>query len=360
MSSTSHPTPLAALIEELVRVGYFLEFAVAGTLAETVFFSAYGIFFGVALYSIFRKGLRSWASIIMLLVVVYLYVASAAQWAMNVWVTFEKIQGLLMASDVPFQDRAKVASVKVFKVVGIQEAIYDFNMVVGDSVVVWRTWAVYQDRVQHRILVFLLPGVLLLLTFVYSVIDTVCSNYDGTAPLPGVCSKAGMIGWALSAATNIICTIFIGLKARRHRKVTQSLGKPSRMSGEKILSILFDSGFIYSLLWVSQVISFVAEDHITLTSPAVYLWGVIGAMGNQVAGIYPTLIIVIVNLRRTIWEDEGSSMPVSSPLRYASNPNLSGMTDTFGSQRRGDSVYAESVLDITGDKAFVDGKYPRL
>ncbi|KAJ7214157.1 hypothetical protein C8J57DRAFT_1397523 [Mycena rebaudengoi] len=362
MSSNSHQTPLAAVLEELVDVGFFIQHAVAGTIAQTIFFSAYGIFFAVALYSIFRKGLRSRAAIIMLLVVVYLYVASAAQWAMNVWVTLTKIHGFLMVPDVPFRDRPELAEAAILKVVGVQEAIFDFNMAVGDSVVVWRTWAVHQHRVQRRILVILVSGTLLLLTFIFSIIDTACSNYDGAAPLPGVCYEAGIIGWGLSAATNITCTIFIGLKARRHRKITRPLGKSSRMSGEKVLSILFDSGFIYSLLWLSQVISFFATAHIiTLTSPAVYLWGVISAMGNQMAGFYPTLVIVIVNLRRTIWEDEEESMPVSSPLRWTPNAKRSEMTDTFGSQREDDAVHSESVFDITSDKAFVDAsKHPRV
>ncbi|KAJ7482063.1 hypothetical protein B0H11DRAFT_2022964 [Mycena galericulata] len=333
MSSKSDQTQLAAVLEELVDVGFFLQHAVAGTVAQTVFFSAYGIFFAVALYSIFRKGLKFRAGILMLVVVVYLYVASAAQWTMNLWVTLTKIHGFLMV-DVPFPDRAKLAEVAILKVVGVQEAIFDFNMSVGDSVVVWRTWAVYQHRAQRRILVILLRGTLLLLTFIFSVIDTACSNYDG--PLPGVCYQAGAVGWGLSAATNLTCTIFIGLKARQHRKITQPLGKPSRI-----------------LLWLIQVISFFASAQIiTLTSPAVYLWGVISAMGNQMAGFYPTLVIVIVNLRRTIWEEEEES---TRALRWTPNSRRSGMTDSFGS--RGD----DTVFDITSDKTFVDArKYPRV
>ncbi|KAF7374035.1 hypothetical protein MSAN_00284200 [Mycena sanguinolenta] len=274
MSSKSDATQLAAVLELLVEVGFELQHAVAGTIAQTIFFSAYGVFFAIAVYSIFRKGLRSWASIIMLLVVVYLYLASAAQWAMNAWVTFAKIHGFLMVTSVPFPEGAKLAAVEIFKVIGVQEAIFDFNMAVGDSVVVWRTWAVYQDRNRRRILAILVPGILLLLTFVFSIIDTVCNNYHGTAPLPAICNTAGGIAWGLSAATNIACTILIGLKARRHRKITRPLGKPSRMSAETILSILFDSGFIYSLLWLSQVISFFAAANlITLTSPSVFVWG---------------------------------------------------------------------------------------
>jgi hypothetical protein len=113
---------------------------------------------------------------------------------------------------------------------------------------------------------------------------------------------------------------------------------------------------------LSQIISFFATAHIiTLTSPAVYLWGVISAMGNQMAGFYPTLVIVIVNLRRTIWEEEEESMPVSSPSRWTPNAKRSGMTDTFGSQRGNDAGHVESVFDITSDKAFVDAsKHPRV
>ncbi|KAJ6536036.1 hypothetical protein B0H19DRAFT_1079570 [Mycena capillaripes] len=364
MSDSLYSSRLPArLPKPSFSVSAFMEIS---TFAEG-FLGAYGVFFAVALYSIFRKGLKSWVAIIMLLVVVYLYVASATQWAMNAWVTFTKIHGFLMVADVPFQARPRLAEAAILKVVGIQEAIFDFNMTVGDSVVVWRTWAVYQHRAQRRILVILVP-------------DTACSNYDGAAPLPGICYQAGLIGWGLSAATNIACTIFIGLKARRHRKITRPLGKPNRMSAERVLSILFDSGFIYSLLWVrnsatlltiidqelifqlSQIISVFATAHIiTLRSPAVYLWGVIAAMGNQMAGFYPTLVIVIVNLRCTVWEDEEESIPVGSSSRWTVNTKGSGKTDAFGSQRGEDIVNVERVFDITSDKAFVHAsKYPRV
>ncbi|KAJ7478702.1 hypothetical protein B0H11DRAFT_2194269, partial [Mycena galericulata] len=326
MSSNSDQTPLVAVLKELVAVGFHLQQGVVGTITQTIFFSAYGIFFAVALYSIFRKGLRSRAAIIMLLVVVYLYVASAAIWAMSVWAILTKIVGLLMVPDVPFSDRGKLVNAAVLKVSGIQEAIFNFNMVVGDSVVVWRTWAVYQHRVQRRILVILAPSTLLLLTFIFTIIDTACSNYQGAGPLPGVCNEPLPIGWGLSAATNITCTIVIGLKARQHRKTTRLLGKHSRMSGEKALSILFDSGFIYSLLWLSQMITLYTTAHIT-SSLVAYLEEVIIALVAQMAGLYPTLVIVIVNLRHTIWEAEEKPMPISSPLRCTLNAKRSGMTD---------------------------------
>jgi hypothetical protein len=69
----------------------------------------------------------------MLLVVVYLYVASAAQWAMNVWVTLTKIHGFLMVPNVPFRNRPELAEAAILKVVGVQEAIFDFNVCAGSQ-----------------------------------------------------------------------------------------------------------------------------------------------------------------------------------------------------------------------------------
>lgn len=104
-------------------------------------------------------------------------------------------------------------------------------MIIGDSVVIWRTWAVYQ----HRILAILLPSLLLLMSFselsyglfvsfrsaidgfsfvVFAVIDTTCMSYLG--PLPGgdqICPVADTIAWAFSVATNVACTVLIWFKA---------------------------------------------------------------------------------------------------------------------------------------------------
>ncbi|KAJ6467269.1 hypothetical protein C8R45DRAFT_1106049 [Mycena sanguinolenta] len=77
MASTPPAGPLSAADALLLkRYGHDTIRDVVGIISESVFCSAYGIFFVLALYSICRNGLRSRRAIIMSLVVVYLYAAS--------------------------------------------------------------------------------------------------------------------------------------------------------------------------------------------------------------------------------------------------------------------------------------------
>ncbi|KAF7348021.1 hypothetical protein MSAN_01754500 [Mycena sanguinolenta] len=355
MSSHADPTLSAALseIDALVdRFGYTLMHQVVLTVSESIFFSAYGIFFAVALYSIFRKGLKVRAATVMLVVVVLLYASSLTQWIINLWTALEGIYSLLMVPGVPIPDRPALFFEDFGKIAVPGEGLFVFNMILGDAVVVWRTWVVHC----HRILAILLPCVLLLISFVFGLMDIVCnSNLGRATPLPGattVCPQADLIGWAFSVATNVTCTILIGFQAWRHRKILRLLnapGKSRRMSSEKVLSLLVESGAIYSLLWLTQVISYL---DIPLTSPALFAWAVLKGMGNQLSGLYPTLIIVIVNFRRTIWEETPTGIGNALPWVPNSNPKLSGITDTFGSLRAGDVVHLQSVIDIGTEKAM--------
>ncbi|KAJ6460325.1 hypothetical protein C8R45DRAFT_941880 [Mycena sanguinolenta] len=133
--SDSDPTPgLSAELSELPNFGYDIMHDVVAAISSTIFCSAYGIIFGLALYSIFRKGLRSRVAIIMLCMVVYLYLASVAQWAITVWLTLKLIHGLLMSpDDVPVLDRPALAAAKLAVADGtVLEALFVLNMIIGE------------------------------------------------------------------------------------------------------------------------------------------------------------------------------------------------------------------------------------
>ncbi|KAJ6489770.1 hypothetical protein C8R45DRAFT_826266 [Mycena sanguinolenta] len=267
-----------------------------------------------------------------------------------------------MVPGVPIPDRPALAEENFGKIAVPGEGLFIFNMILGHGVVIWRTWVVHC----HRIFAILVPCILLLISFVFGLMDIICnSNLGRATPLPGattVCPQADLIGWAFSVATNVTCTILIGLQAWRHRKILRALnppGKSRQMSSEKVLSILVESGAMYSLLWLTQVIVYL---DIPLTSSAFFAWAVLKGMGNQLSGLYLTLIIVIVNFRRTIWEEE-TPTEISNVLPWISNsnPRLSGITDTVGNLRGGDVVRLQSVINITSEGSMVDaGKHPGL
>ncbi|KAF7374047.1 hypothetical protein MSAN_00285500 [Mycena sanguinolenta] len=341
MSSDSGATSPSAVLSDidviLVHFGYDIMHKVVLSISE----SAYGIFFALAVYSIFRKGLRSPAAIGMLGVVVYLYASSVAQWAFDIVIALKGIYYLLMVPNTPLPDRPELASTKLL-VLGLPvETLFVFNMILGDAVVVWRTWVLYY----HRILAVSIPSLILFMSFVLAIMDTVCTSHDDGVPIPGICDYTSFLTWTLSVATNVTCTILVGLKAWQHRKMMRGLDKlpGKRVSTEKVLSLLVESGFIYSLLWLTQLIVFLPFPS---TSPAFYAYAVFKGMGNQMAGMYPTIIIVIVNFRRTFWEEE-SPTAIANTL---STINPSGMSDTFKIHWTGNDAHLRNAIDIHREK----------
>jgi len=175
---------------------------------------------------------------------------------------------------------------------------------------------------------------MLLMSFIFSVVDLTCltgagwSNQSAIASGGAVCAHAELMSWAFSFVTNATCTILIGYKAWHHRRSIKSLnvvGSPRRMSADKMLSILVESGFIYCLFWLSQLILFFDIDR---RKPMIYVYEVFSSMGDQISGMYPTLIIVIVNVHQTIWEPPSSTVELG-----ATHGNFSTVQWAQGSKR---------------------------
>ncbi|KAJ6467287.1 hypothetical protein C8R45DRAFT_938643 [Mycena sanguinolenta] len=105
MTSTSPPAgPLSAADGLLLnRYGHDTIRDVVCITSESVFCSAYGIFFALTMYSIWSR-----RAIIMSLIVVYLYAASVTQWAVDSYTTVKNIYCLYMTTDVALPDRAEL------------------------------------------------------------------------------------------------------------------------------------------------------------------------------------------------------------------------------------------------------------
>ncbi|KAF8143590.1 hypothetical protein K438DRAFT_1993727 [Mycena galopus ATCC 62051] len=108
----------------------------------------------------------------------------------------------------------------------------------------------------------------------------------------------------------------------------------NKLRADQILSLLVESGFIYCLLWVPPVIAFFDSSR---TNHALYYsQSITNGFAHQISGMYPTLIIVIVNLRYTIqWEeaDSRANGDNASTMRFASHPEQhSGDVDVVALQ----------------------------
>ncbi|KAF7321221.1 hypothetical protein HMN09_00211100 [Mycena chlorophos] len=180
---------------------------------------------------------------------------------------------------------------------------------------IWHHFAGKEGELRSSLTKHAIPITLLLLSAGFAFTDIACltgNNFSAQSSVAGggaICTNAELISWAISLGTNAACTLLIGFKAWNHRRIMKdALGDlkpvrdPSRMSVDRTLSLLVESGFIYCLFWLTQVILFVpVGPH---GSPESLAYEVLGALGDQLSGLYPTLIILIVNARRTVWDSD--------------------------------------------------------
>jgi hypothetical protein len=103
-------------------------------------------------------------------------------------------------------------------------------------------------------------------------------------------------------------------------------------------------------------------NEITQASPWYCFRQVLAAMGTQITGMYPTLIIVIVNLHRSFLDAEPSK--ISNGVSLNTLPwsvKRRRLTDTLGTED-GVEAHHEIVIDISPEnsRSMVDGNVKEL
>nr|GAT53082.1 predicted protein [Mycena chlorophos] len=302
--NATDPADIAALLD----IGLLLIPSIVGPVCETCFVTLYTVIFALTVYSVFHRGPLSRTSLVMLIVLFYLYAISVTLWALDLSALFLLLRAMFLEAGnlpagTPLEDIMNNARAVTANFGTPEEALFLFNMIVGDSVVIWRVWVIWTGSRW----VVSIPVTLLLISTAFAFLDIACltnSGFGSQTSIAGggeVCSNAELISWAISLGTNAASTILISIKAWQHRRLVKEINgaqTAARVSVHKTLTLLVESGFIYCLFWLTQLVLFVP---ITFGKPSVYFYAFLGALGDQLSGAYPTIIILIVNFQRSVW-----------------------------------------------------------
>ncbi|KAG6908778.1 hypothetical protein DXG01_003307 [Tephrocybe rancida] len=166
--------------------------------------------------------------------------------------------------EVPLDTRYGNASDITFNRVVVIDALYGYMLqqtVLGDAIVIWRVYA-FWGQGKRRWAMFLLCAMLLgsaittiLLTYCVAVLGT--DIFDGAFQRPVFCRNIQTTSYAMPAATTFVATALIGITTWEYRRVIRpDLSKVSRQTRvEKVMLLLVESGFIYFLFFLAQVIN---------------------------------------------------------------------------------------------------------
>ncbi|KAK7453329.1 hypothetical protein VKT23_012008 [Stygiomarasmius scandens] len=276
----------------------------------------YVLLFIIATYLQCSNGLNSISKRLMFGLTCLLFCSSTTLWALNL-VYFRASNAFLFGPLDPqsMTERAIETTSKQSSLAAPLEALYLLNMLVGDTLVIWRAYIICE----RSKLAILLPSLSLILSLGFAVGSIVCLETAGTTTATSIsdgsqaCRWAEPTAWGLSLFSNVVSTLAIALRVWSIRGVVKkALGYyPASSRAQRILMIIIESGLIYCAFWACEIVLFIK---IRRASRAIYLFEVFTALRYHVSGIYSTAIIVIVNLQQTFVETTaiGSKIEFSS------------------------------------------------
>ncbi|KAK7018096.1 hypothetical protein VNI00_018376 [Paramarasmius palmivorus] len=314
--------PLSSYDQTLFEgLGWYFSMNTIGAVCETGFWSIYLVLFCFALKIQIARGFRTIPSIVILFVTVILFASSTALWAMNVSQLLMAIRALFMKyPTLSVYDRFVQMNAEIVGFGLPMETLFLSNMIIGDAVVIWRAWALCKNTRLYSLVY--IPIVMLCMSFAFAIIALDClatNGYNsGHSTIPEgskVCQWGEPIAWGISLLTNVTSTSLIAVRAWQYRRFLREGTSGLNSKSERILVILVESGFIYCLFWVWSVSPH--EIHFTDDNPSklsqlilffkfqdfsfgTYLYTFLSTMGDQISGIYPTIIIVLVYVQRSI------------------------------------------------------------
>ncbi|KAF5360276.1 hypothetical protein D9758_009133 [Tetrapyrgos nigripes] len=322
--SSLNETQVNAVLQNVVQCTRFRVFPL---LVETFLWASYTLLIVASTYILLSRGIRSRPKKIMLALTLAMYALSTLDWAIDVrhvWTDLEvSIPGQLVdPTNVEMQASVNRMST-LLRVV--QAFTNNICVLLGDIVVCWRVSVVYKNDkwvfwTAVAWLVILAP---LLLTCNLTQIGVGFPNITHLHVLAGSQLYIDIFALSVSALINIWATVMIALKAWRSRyNLRLFLLKSSRKTfAESIMTLFVESGIIYSVAWIAKNVIIVPQvANTSYTNYAIMIM-------NQVVGMYPTIILVLVALHKSHTDHSFTYVAEAGPDRVGGF--MSGKPSTY-------------------------------
>ncbi|KAF8060733.1 hypothetical protein FPV67DRAFT_1673580 [Lyophyllum atratum] len=294
----------------LIEVGQDFVLKVARVVPGAICYGVYLILMNFLIGIFYRHGLlRAQASnLFLLLVTVLMFLGGTIFLCLDVSDLVRRMQIVLINNpEQSLQQKLDEANEALKKLVWTGEMLFIFMLILGDSVVVWRTWAIYQDSRRWLII----PIATWLGSLIAGLFELGCdlrthwaiNDLTPSAASVGAqtCAHADLSSYTLSYVTNIFCTLLIAYKTWLHRRImSKYLGAARRTTAvEKVLILLIESGFVYIILYTLQAVPIYGAK---LSSSGLVAFNVVNAIIQQAMGMYPTAIVVLVRMQKSLWD----------------------------------------------------------
>ncbi|KAK7450587.1 hypothetical protein VKT23_012896 [Stygiomarasmius scandens] len=353
-------------------------------IANTCQMFSYGIFVllsSFALNFLLRKRLHSKAQKILFILTVYLTLSYSSFIAITIAEFVVAVRTVLQTNfDLPLAPRLQLSNLKVVRLVKYVNWSQTLNVLCGDSVVVWRAWAIWNGDnlfVNFGLTITMLANIII---NIYS-----AAIYEPLVEPTATDNAMSVAAVFLSFGVNFLATSLIYLKAWLHRRTKKVAFKEKnvrRSDVDQVLLLIIESGAVYCVVQLvypvlNSILLYSPET--APDSPLVTAVNVFGPIYSGITVIYPMAVIILIHSRRSVVAevtrgtiqvsstgDSGSSTTprmsdgrngsqMLSTLRFAPSNSLNGNTDTRVSESdaemfNGHSRHGQEVNTDVGTK----------
>ncbi|KAI0029518.1 hypothetical protein K488DRAFT_88659 [Vararia minispora EC-137] len=276
---------------------------------ETGLFGIFSLLFWLSAYVLARRGLHSRQYALLFILVLVMYASGAAHWAISFSSFVQLVKNPTHAAR-PSKARATGSLVCL----GV-------NSLLSDLIVLWRVHLVWG----RNIFLLIISSILFLGKVAVLVANLQRKAHFG---LPACClaDTLSSVGSLLPFLVNVWATLLMLLKAMRVEIAKYIRGSKTWTSlTEKIMVLLVESGLIYCTAWgLFCSLSFANVGREITVSARIgmisELYALLRFGMTQIAGIYPTMVIVVICLWQGTVERRVQSVFVTSAPRFASRP----------------------------------------
>ncbi|KAL1759614.1 hypothetical protein FB107DRAFT_270920 [Schizophyllum commune] len=226
----------------------------------------------------------------------------------------------------------------------VTNCLLRLNFMLSDAIVVWRAWALFKDeaRVQWGLISCLAVSYvgttvdIVLLVLVYMLVLEDVPEYSLIMTIPLL-------------LTNVIATAAIGYKTWGYKKmVGDLLRQAKRMTATELtMLLLVESGAIYCIIWALTLASALGVMPETVTSLLLEVLCII-------AGLYPTLVVIIVALQKSVIDSVANSSDILPSSAPASLPSKS--VPAYIPYQQTMQISTNGANSFTGANAYADNK----
>ncbi|KAF9067917.1 hypothetical protein BDP27DRAFT_1403527 [Rhodocollybia butyracea] len=295
------------------------DFRVFPLLVETILWAIFTVLIFTMSYIVISRGLRARSKQIMLAFTLVMYTLATLDWAIDVRRVWTDLKVSIPEELSSPQDNDSALNTENMLLRVIQAITNNICVVMGDLIVCWRVCVVcrWRKSVTATAIVLLLIQAATALTCNLTQIGISFPNLIHLHALAPSQLYIDIIALSSSALINIWATGMIAHQVWYFRHEIQQQfanGSDRRTFTECVLIIFVETGTVYTVLWILKNVIVIPQ-----ISPTPYVNYANFTM-NIIVGMYPTLILILVALRRSHLEHEfgrSDNNANTGPLRFA-------------------------------------------